>query len=437
MCVPDSPTPTTFDAVIIGGGAAGLAAARALQLHHDVAVIEARPRLGGRISPTRWHRGVAIDMGAQYVHGVCPENPMVDLIHRAKLHLETYPGSDEEYITGLRAYNAEGKLYSAEELDSAYRRMQNLMERAESVCRELDDDVSFEDGVKLAGIDLSTEDELVRYLWWYLVRTWMGVSSDAQLRANEFNGSDETGRCEGPDGKVKEGMYALVEELRRECPNAHFILSSPVVSVVEQDGLVKVTTKDGAEYYAKACICTVPLGVLQTGRLSFEPELSAAQRESINRLGTGTSEKVFLGWDETEPIPDDKAGIAVIGPDGHNWLFEVLSTSAVTAQVVDISASEAIEGAVEALKVAFPDLPPPDRTSVTFFCSGLYSMGAYSHYRPGSTERDVERAAQRHGLVWFAGEHCDPEYQGAVHAALLTGAKAAEDVEKYLASRSC
>ncbi|KAF4704262.1 hypothetical protein FOZ63_031326 [Perkinsus olseni] len=441
MCSSDHhPASTAFDVIIIGGGAAGLAAARALQGRYNVAVIEARPRLGGRISPTKWHRGVAIDMGAQYIHGVCPANPMVDLVDRGKLNLEEYPGSDEEYITALRAYSSQGRLYSAEELDSAYKRMQNLMEKVEKVCRELDDDVSLEEGVRLAGVDLSAEDELVRYLWWYLVHTWMGVSSDAQLRANEFDGSDETGRCDGPDGKVVEGMYALVEELEKECPNAQFMLSTPVVSV-EQDGdgdaSVKVTTRDGAEYYARACICTVPLGVLQQGRLRFVPELPSAQRESIGRLGTGTSEKVFLGWDKVDPIPDDKEGIAVIGPGGQNWLFEVLSGNAVTAQVVDISGAEAIDGAVQALRIAIPDLPAPDQTGITFFCSGLYSMGAYSHYRPGATEKDVEAAAQRHGLVWFAGEHCDPEYQGAVHAALLTGAKAAEDVEEYLAGRPC
>ncbi|KAF4665740.1 hypothetical protein FOZ61_010547 [Perkinsus olseni] len=439
MCSSDHhPASTAFDVIIIGGGAAGLAAARALQGLYNVAVIEARPRLGGRISPTKWHRGVAIDMGAQYIHGVCPENPMVDLVNRGKLNLEEYPGSDEEYITALRAYSSQGRLYSAEELNSAYKRMQNLMEKVEKVCRELDDDVSLEEGVRLAGVVLSAEDELVRYLWWYLVHTWMGVSSDAQLRANEFDGSDETGRCDGPDGKVVEGMYALVEELEKECPHAHFVLSTPVVSVEQGgDASVTVTARDGAEYFARACICTVPLGVLQQGRLRFVPELPSAQRESIGRLGTGTSEKVFLGWDKVDPIPDDKEGIAVIGPGGQNWLFEVLSGNAVTAQVVDISGAEAIDGAVQALRIAIPDLPPPDQTGITFFCSGLYSMGAYSHYRPGATEKDVEAAAQRHGLVWFAGEHCDPEYQGAVHAALLTGAKAAEDVEEYLTGRPC
>ncbi|KAF4656981.1 hypothetical protein FOL47_008648 [Perkinsus chesapeaki] len=429
--------PSLLDVIIVGGGAAGLAAARALQ-SYNVAVLEARPRLGGRISPTKWHRGVAIDMGAQYIHGVCAENPMVSIANRGGLHVHQYPGSDEDYITMLRAYGSDGRLYSQEELRSAYTRVEELLEKVQKVCSELDDSVNLEEGVRMSGVDLDVEDELVRYLWWYLVRTWMGVSSDSQLRATEFDGSEGTGRFEGPDGKIEEGMYALVEVLEEECSTTHFYLGTEVVTV-DQSGLecgpVQVTTRDGRLYHAKACICTVPLGVIQSERIRFIPEMPSEQFDSIQRLGTGTSEKIFLGWDKGEPIPADKDGIAVISSDGQqNWLFEVLSSSAVTAQVVDISGKEAIDGAIEALRGVLPNLPPPDRTGVTFFCSGLYSMGSYSHYRPSSTEVDVNNAARRHGLVWFAGEHCDPEYQGAVHAALITGGKAAAEVSDYLAN---
>ena len=61
----------TADVVIIGGGAAGLAAARALHdAHLRVVVLEARPRIGGRVF-TRRVPGLAlpVELGAEFVHG--------------------------------------------------------------------------------------------------------------------------------------------------------------------------------------------------------------------------------------------------------------------------------------------------------------------------------------------------------------------------------
>src|ERR1044071_1661595 len=63
------------DVVIIGAGAAGLAAARTLSDHDiDVVVLEARERVGGRVFTHR-DRGtpVPIELGAEFIHGSAPE----------------------------------------------------------------------------------------------------------------------------------------------------------------------------------------------------------------------------------------------------------------------------------------------------------------------------------------------------------------------------
>ena len=65
----------TLDAIVIGAGAAGLAAARALGMAgRDVLVVEARGRLGGRIHT---HRDPAwpapLELGAEFVHGAAPD----------------------------------------------------------------------------------------------------------------------------------------------------------------------------------------------------------------------------------------------------------------------------------------------------------------------------------------------------------------------------
>ncbi|HEV7242464.1 MAG TPA: FAD-dependent oxidoreductase [Thermoanaerobaculia bacterium] len=73
---------TYFDVlpvVIIGAGAAGLAAAATLLAHNEsVVVLEARDRVGGRAHTVTSDGGHAIDLGCQWFHDA-PENPWLPL----------------------------------------------------------------------------------------------------------------------------------------------------------------------------------------------------------------------------------------------------------------------------------------------------------------------------------------------------------------------
>uniref|UniRef100_A0A0R3SQW4 Amino_oxidase domain-containing protein n=1 Tax=Hymenolepis diminuta TaxID=6216 RepID=A0A0R3SQW4_HYMDI len=93
-----------FDAVIIGAGISGLAAAKVLAkegLH--VVVLEARDRTGGRIHTIRPNlnngkhsqSALPIDLGASYLHGCCSNQevqPLFTLAYRLKIHSITCPG---------------------------------------------------------------------------------------------------------------------------------------------------------------------------------------------------------------------------------------------------------------------------------------------------------------------------------------------------------
>src|SRR5919201_1294251 len=64
-----------IDVVVIGAGAAGLAAARDLsQAGLRLVVVEARPRIGGRILTLHDPRApLPIELGAEFIHGEAPE----------------------------------------------------------------------------------------------------------------------------------------------------------------------------------------------------------------------------------------------------------------------------------------------------------------------------------------------------------------------------
>ena len=68
-----------FDVIVIGGGVAGLAAARRLQAQRaTVLVLEARNRIGGRVWTDRSIAGVPLDLGASWIQGT-HGNPITTL----------------------------------------------------------------------------------------------------------------------------------------------------------------------------------------------------------------------------------------------------------------------------------------------------------------------------------------------------------------------
>ena len=96
-----APLPREADIVVIGAGAAGIAAARRVQAaNRKVLVVEADTRLGGRCWTDNAAFEVPFDRGARWLHN--PEtNPMIRLARAAGLDISAAP-LGQKIRVGLR-----------------------------------------------------------------------------------------------------------------------------------------------------------------------------------------------------------------------------------------------------------------------------------------------------------------------------------------------
>ena len=120
--------------LVIGAGLAGLAAARECQrLGHQVTVLEARDRIGGRINTSKVWPDLPLDLGASWIHGV-EGNPLTKLADhiKAKRWLTSYQRT--------ATYHSQGHLLtSAEEtvLDSMQHKVQQALRQAQNAEQDI------------------------------------------------------------------------------------------------------------------------------------------------------------------------------------------------------------------------------------------------------------------------------------------------------------
>src|SRR5690348_6520967 len=111
--------------IIIGAGAAGLMAAKELSIHHEVFVLEASSRIGGRIHSAQLKDfSRIIETGPEFIHGHLP----------VTLQLLMQAGIDYVAVKGDFYRKQKGKWAEQDEVVEDW---DELMEKMKSVSNEM------------------------------------------------------------------------------------------------------------------------------------------------------------------------------------------------------------------------------------------------------------------------------------------------------------
>ncbi len=273
------------DVILLGAGIAGIASARELRrLGYSVLVLEARARIGGRIW-TDQSLGVPIDMGGAWIHGV-RGNQLTALV--ASAGIKSF-ASDWDAIT---LYHGKRALNDAQ-LMAANQQFEAVMAMAAAAKARAGPNENLGDALRRAQDQLLGNDRVgaaVRWQVWSAIGSEYGVDADA-LSLASWNEDDE---FSGDHVLLDKGYGALIDKMAR---SLDIRLSTVVQRVTHSASGVKIRTSKG-EFSADAVICSLPLGVLQSGDVQFDPPLPANHQTALAHLDSGALAKVALRFPE-------------------------------------------------------------------------------------------------------------------------------------------
>jgi monoamine oxidase len=418
--------------IVVGGGLAGLVAARTLSERGvDVVLLEARDRLGGRC----WTEN-GVDLGAHWIHGT-EGNPVTNLAHQLAVST-LFVGGDSSYSGGwdqLAMYGPRGRITPDEKLRSilvADEVRDELDARRRAWLARGETDRPLREAIEeiLDRRDLDEQDR--RSVEWHIALT---ARDDCAADVAGLSGLwwDDGYEVYGyGDSVIVHGYGALIEALARGLD----VRVEHVVEEIRHDGKGVLVRSGRGDFNADAVLVTLPLGVLKAEAVRFDPPLPREKRDAIGRLGMGTLAKVVLHFD-TVFWPRDQYvfGYLCRPVEGHpTMLINLWKTHGIRAlalllggtdgrRIEAMPEAEAREWAMTVVRDVFGvDVPQPTHVQRTGWHADPYARGAYSYIAVGATPADIAAlAAPIADRVFFAGEATFRHHWAGAHGAVASG----------------
>jgi len=408
-----APLPREADIVVIGAGAAGIAAARRIMAaNRKVIVVEATGQAGGRCLTDTATFQVPFDRGARWMHN--PDtNPMIKLARSAGLDISAAPlgqkirigrrnaraGETEEFLAALvRANRA---------IDDASRGKADVS-CASALPKDLGDwagTAEFVLGANATGKDLKD------------------VSAMDKARAQERNAAIA----------CRQGLGTLIAKLGEQVPLS---LSTPASRIAWSGRDVTVETPSG-KIAARAAVITVSSNVLAAENIKFTPDIPKRQLDAAAKLGLGSYDRIALA------LPGNPLGLSrddVIIEQSNSTrtalLFANMAGSSLCAIDVAGSFGRDLSSQGEAAMVAFAvewitKLFGSDaasaikKTGATRWNAAPFALGAMSVAAPGA-QPSRKILTEPIGCMFLAGEATHETLWGTVDGAWESGERAAE-----------
>lgn len=436
--MPDVSAPD-YDVLVIGGGFAGVTAARDLaDAGQRVLLLEARDRLGGRTFYGRFEPlGIDLEFGGTYIDPVLNRNVGRE-IERYSVAVEAPAAEIEEQIAVLDGVRRYGPLpLTAAELPAFERAMYQLIGYSHAVesgvpvdqqdVAHLDD--SFEDLVERLGLPPAADAFL---------RTWLEFHGACELRDT---GSLAWYQILGDLGhsvsalvltmstKFTDGTKSLVDAMVED-GGFDIALEKPVSTVSQAGETVTVETTAGDVHTASAAVVALPINCWPD--IAFSPELNPSKRAISAEGHPGTAFKVWALTRGAEPFVGlgEMSGIGYAATDRQLPEGDLVVGFGSATTGGDITTAESVERHLRTYK---PEIEVLEIGSHDWN-SDPYSKGAWATIRPGWLTEHATPMASQEGRVAFASAEISHVFRGWIDGAICSGATAAQETLALLRS---
>jgi monoamine oxidase len=433
--------------LILGSGAAGLAAARDLAAAgFKVMLIEARDRVGGRVHTHHNSSLIPVELGAEFVHGQHPQllqiiensgRPLCDVTHH-HWYLENGAVSDSHDF-----WHKLTKLTNLMSLDQPDRSLQDFLD-------SLPNDEATARAKAVA----------TRYVEGFHAGSVNRIGVHGLIKANEA--LDE---IDGNNPFRILGGYDIVTETLRAEAEAHgaILHLNTIVKEIRwsrnQVEVVCIADKRLQKFEGSRAVITLPLGVLQAkhhqrGAVRFVPELPRQTQAAIDGIEMGQATRITLQfrerfWEKLELTGTEcKENLAQLGfvhypeaPFATWWTLLPVRTAMMVGWAGG-PAAEAFVGrgkeyAVEQALTSLRQILGVSEESLRNLLLAAYThdwgsdplaRGAYAYLPVNGLDAQQTLARPLDDTIYFAGEAISVGHIGTVHGAIASGRLAAAEI---------
>jgi monoamine oxidase len=406
-----------YDAVIVGAGAAGIAALRRLAgSGRSVVALEARPRVGGRTHTVLVGPDLPVDCGAGWVHSA-DKNVLAKPIEQAGFTLDRRP---PHWMR--QTFNQHFPPDEQEAWRAALADFEQRLEAAAAKGVDAPGSIFMKPGCR----------------WNVLIDAFSSYYNGAefdQVSSLDYVAYEDT----GVNWRVAEGYGAAVASFA----DPERIVTDCAVSTIHHDGPELVLDTSKGRLTARAVIVSIPTAALSEGGLAFSPGLPEKAAAAAG-LPLGLADKVFLGVDKPEALPAEghlfghtdrtETGSYHLRPFGRPYIEVFLGgrgARGLEAEGPGGATAFALEELGGLMGSDFRRSLHP--LAETAWAADPWARGSYSHALPGRAGDRAILAAPVDDRIFFAGEATHPRFYSTVHGAWESGERAADEALASLA----
>jgi monoamine oxidase len=404
------------DLVIVGAGAAGLAAAQAAQARGlTFHLLEASHRIGGRAYTEEMAPGMPMDLGCHWMHSASL-NPFPAIADRLGFHYR------RDGAWRMNGFMGSRRLTEAEHAEIHRGMAANYAAIEAAAARGEDIAVS-----EVCDLD---HPWAALHAYWFSLATSHDIDQISTLDLAAYNDTDE-------NWPLREGYGALVARWGAATP---VTLNAPALRIRWGSGGVVVETPKG-DVQGKRLLITVSTNMLASGRIRFDPPLPDWKVAAASDVPLGVHNRIGIMLKRNPFGPDAPTSATImlegevpmatqLRPFGFDYVVGVTG-GRFGAWLERAGAAASVDHLTERLVAAFgSDIRDAlsTRTIVTAWGGDPWTLGSYSSALPGATHQRVELARPVDDLLFFAGEACSQAFAGTCHGAYLSAVAAIEAI---------